>query len=203
MMMNECFIGIGSNFSTDEYVQRACLSLRTLFQNIVFSQMLMTAPVDWISESKFRNMVVYCNTQLSATDLIAKLKQIEQELGRTKEDKDKGVVLIDLDLLSYNGAIIKQNDWNRDDVIKCVNELREQYIRGSAFVNPDAPDAVYEPDEGLTDMLNEAGFEEDDVRVPFLLGRGYDIPTKEAAARYFGEPMTEKEFKKFKEKYGK
>lgn len=126
MMMNECFIGIGSNFSTDEYVQRACLSLRTLFQNIVFSQMLMTDPVDWISEAKFRNMVVYCNTQLSATDLIAKLKQIEQELGRTKEDKDKGVVLIDLDLLSYNGAIIKQNDWNRDYVIKCVNELREQ-----------------------------------------------------------------------------
>lgn len=124
--MNECFIGIGSNFSTDVYVQRACLSLRTLFQNVVFSQMLMTDPVDWISESKFMNMVVYCNTQLSATDLIAKLKQIEQELGRTKEDKDKGVVLIDLDLLSYNGAIIKQNDWNRDDVIKCVNVLREQ-----------------------------------------------------------------------------
>lgn len=124
--MNECFIGIGSNFSTDVYVQRACLSLRTLFQNVVFSQMLMTDPVDWISESKFRNMVVYCNTQLSATDLIVKLKQIEQELGRTKEDKDKGVVLIDLDLLSYNGVIIKQNDWNRDDVIKCVNELREQ-----------------------------------------------------------------------------
>lgn len=126
MNMNECFIGIGSNFSTDVYVLRACLSLRTLFQNIVFSQMLMTDPVDWISESKFRNMVVYCNTQLSATDLIVKLKQIEQELGREKEDKDKGVVLIDLDLLSYNGAIIKQNDWNRDDVIKCVNELRKQ-----------------------------------------------------------------------------
>lgn len=126
MNMNECFIGIGSNFSTDVYVQRACLSLRTLFQNVVFSQMLMTDPVDWISESKFRNMVVYCNTQLSATDLIVKLKQIEQELGRKKEDKDKGVVLIDLDLLSYNGAIIKKNDWNRDDVIKCVNELREQ-----------------------------------------------------------------------------
>ena len=94
-----------------------------------------------------------------------------------------------------------QREWDRYN--RKVNELREQYIRGSAFVNPDAPDAVYEPDEGLTDMLNEAGFEEDDVRVPFLLGRGYNIPTKEAAARYFGEPMTEKEFKKFKEKYGK
>lgn len=94
-----------------------------------------------------------------------------------------------------------QGEWDRYN--KKVNELRKQYIRGSAFVNPDAPDSVYEPYEGLTDMLNEAGFAEDDVRVPFLLGRGYDVPTKESAARYFGEPMTEKEFKKFKEKYGK
>ena len=102
---------------------------------------------------------------------------------------------------SHASTYPTQREWDRYN--RKVNELREQYIRGSAFVNPDAPNAVYEPDEGLTDMLNEAGFEEDDVRVPFLLGRGYDIPTKEAAARYFGEPMTEKEFKKFKEKYGK
>lgn len=94
-----------------------------------------------------------------------------------------------------------RKDWEAYD--RKVADLRKKYLRDSMFVNPDAPTAAYEPNEGLTDMLNAAGLAEDDVRVPVLLGRGLDFSTKESASRYFDRPMTEEEFNRFKEKYGK
>ena len=51
------------------------------------------------------------------------LKAIEKRLGRMPEDKKKGIVKIDIDLLTYDGEVLKVNDWKREYVCQGVMEL--------------------------------------------------------------------------------
>ena len=55
--------------------------------------------------------------------ILQKLKAIEKRLGRMLEDKKKGIVKIDIDLLTYDGEVLKVNDWKREYVCQGVMEL--------------------------------------------------------------------------------
>lgn len=124
--MKECIISIGSNYRTDEYVIKSHRLLLRAFSNIKFSSILQTAPIEWIISNPFYNQLAVCHTLLPLEEVIAKLKHIQTVLGRREEDKQKGVVLIDLDLLSYDGVILKSTDWQRSYIQIALDELVKQ-----------------------------------------------------------------------------
>ncbi|MCA0982403.1 2-amino-4-hydroxy-6-hydroxymethyldihydropteridine diphosphokinase [Exiguobacterium aestuarii] len=70
------------------------------------SSVYETAPVGYIDQPSFYNMVVEVETHQSVTDLLDTLQQIEQQLGRERLFKN-GPRTIDLDILYYNGEDIQ------------------------------------------------------------------------------------------------
>lgn len=50
-------------------------------------------------------------------------EKIERDHGRTADDKARGIVKIDIDLLCYDGEVLKPQDWLRVDVREGVAEL--------------------------------------------------------------------------------
>ena len=75
------------------------------------------------SPRMFYNQVACFTTPLTASQVRECLKKIERDHGRTPDDKARGIVKIDIDLLCYDGEVLKPQDWLRVDVREGVAEL--------------------------------------------------------------------------------
>lgn len=121
-----CFIELGSNESSDRKIQDARLVLRECFPDIAFSRMLTTEPLDFESSRPFLNQTGRFTTRKTEEEVRRILKSIERQLGREPEDKTKGRVRIDIDLLMYNGTALKAKDLQREYVRAGLAELNGQ-----------------------------------------------------------------------------
>ncbi len=121
-----CFIELGSNESSDRKIQDARLVLRECFPDIAFSRMLTTEPLDFESSRPFLNQTGRFTTRKTEEEVRRILKSIERQLGREPEDKTKGRVRIDIDLLMYNGTALKAKDLQREYVRAGLAELSGQ-----------------------------------------------------------------------------
>jgi 2-amino-4-hydroxy-6-hydroxymethyldihydropteridine diphosphokinase len=104
------FIGMGSNLGDrSAYLNRAAARLRKLedLSVVWFSPVYETEPVGNVDQPDFLNAVGEVDTSLSPPDLLARLKAIEQELGRTPGDR-WGPREIDLDILLYDGLVYNE-----------------------------------------------------------------------------------------------
>ncbi len=61
-------------------------------------------------------MLVMVTSAMSMQQVQEELKRIEVLCGRKPEDKAKGTVVVDVDLLLYNDKRCHLNDWQRDYV---------------------------------------------------------------------------------------
>jgi 2-amino-4-hydroxy-6-hydroxymethyldihydropteridine diphosphokinase len=89
-------------------LRRACAALQE--RGIVIrraSSVYETEPVDLREQAWFLNAVIEVETSLPPLDLLDKLQQTERELGR-KRTVPKGPRTIDLDILLYGNAIIRE-----------------------------------------------------------------------------------------------
>ena len=109
--MKKCFIGLGSNERTAARLLAAQSDLRRSFPGIVFSRLVWTAPVGFDSPRMFYNQVACFTTPLTVSQVRERLKKIERDHGRTPDDKARGIVKIDIDLLCYDGEVLKPQDW--------------------------------------------------------------------------------------------
>ena len=123
-MAKKCFIGLGSNAPTISNLQAAQTELRNQLPDIAFSCVLQTLPVNFDSPRPFFNQTAVCTTTLPADELRRLLKQTEQKCGRKPEDKAQGIVAIDLDLLWYDGKVLKPDDWQRNYIQQGIKELQ-------------------------------------------------------------------------------
>jgi 2-amino-4-hydroxy-6-hydroxymethyldihydropteridine diphosphokinase len=68
-----------------------------------------TAPWGITDQPAFLNQVLCVETRLSAPEVLARLLQIERDLGRIRYEK-WGARVIDLDILYFGTAIIQESD---------------------------------------------------------------------------------------------
>lgn len=64
------------------------------------------------------------STALSADSLHRLFKELERRSGRLPEDKPAGIVKLDIDLLVYDGEVLKPEDMEREYVRLCLKELQ-------------------------------------------------------------------------------
>ena len=121
--MKKCFIGLGSNERTAAQLLAAQSDLRRSFPGIVFSRLVRTAPVGFGFAPHVLQSGGLLTTPLTASQVRECLKKIERDHGRTPDDKARGIVKIDIDLLCYDGEVLKPQDWQRGDVREGVAEL--------------------------------------------------------------------------------
>jgi len=97
------FIAFGSNLGDRAAwlrQARAKLSESAAIKVVKVSGIYETAPVGKIDQPAFLNQVIEIRSQLAPENLLARLQQIEQELGRERNER-WGPRSIDLDLLAY------------------------------------------------------------------------------------------------------
>ena len=116
MNLHTCLLCLGSNLDGATRLSAARKALLSHFPDIRFSQEMVTEAIGTGFLSPFHNQVARLTTPLSAEEVRAILKGIEQAQGRIPEDKANGIVKLDIDLLVYDDGVLKPKDLEREFV---------------------------------------------------------------------------------------
>lgn len=125
MNQHTCFICLGSNFDRETHMKAARRALTSTFTDIRFGTEMVTEAIGNKFLSPFSNQVAIFCTALHTKEVRAILKQIEHDNGRLPEEKEYGIVKIDIDLLKYDDTVLKPNDLKKDFVKAGISKLLE------------------------------------------------------------------------------
>lgn len=114
---------MGSN--TDRHAQLAAAreALRKAFPDIFFGELMETEAVGSGFHSPFSNQLARFTTSLSSTAVHALFKELEHQGGRLPGDKAQGIVRLDIDLLAFDGKVLKPNDMEREYIRRGIAAL--------------------------------------------------------------------------------
>ena len=73
----------------------------------------------------FLNLIALFETELDRETLQAKLKKLEERLGRDHDDDEEGIIPMDLDIIEWNDEVYKPQDMIRPYVVAGLEELDE------------------------------------------------------------------------------
>ena len=136
MAKNKAYLSLGSNIEDRKLnLKTAIKKIEKLGEIAKKSAIYETEPVDYKEQSRFLNLAIVIETELSPSELIIKLQGIEQEMGRIKEIA-KGPRNIDIDIIFYNHEIINQKNLQiphpsyekRNFVLTPMAEIAPDYI---------------------------------------------------------------------------
>ena len=107
MSYNNVVLLLGSNINNPENnIKIALEKIEDVIGLILTkSELIISKPVEFESYNNFCNIAVRIKTQISPIKLLGKLKEIEREMGRTKDSSDFGAYqdrIIDIDIVLYN-----------------------------------------------------------------------------------------------------
>ena len=126
--MHKTYLGLGSNLGNrEQQIERAIILIGERVGRVLRqSSLIETEPWGFLSDNKFLNAVILCETALTPRQLLRATQQIERELGRRKtlrsqlpdrQYKDRS---IDIDILLYDDWVINEPD------LKIPHPLMEQ-----------------------------------------------------------------------------
>lgn len=103
------FLGLGSNLGDREKNLRLALEHLEgeVGELVEISAIYHTAPWGKTDQPAFFNQVVRMQTDLEAPALMRRLLQIEQRMGRKRQER-MGPRIIDLDILFYDDAVVDE-----------------------------------------------------------------------------------------------
>ena len=105
--MEKIIIGIGSNIGDKEgNIRKAILLLSEILNNIKVAPIYISKAVGYENQPNFLNTVISGFTELPPNDLLNKVKEIEEKIGRRNRFR-WGPREIDIDILFYGDIIIK------------------------------------------------------------------------------------------------
>lgn len=123
MNQHSCLLCLGSNSNRHFHMEEARKALMKLFPNIRFSKEMTTEAIGDKFLSPFSNQVAKLETSLTIEEIRNLLKKIEKDNGRLPEDKEQGIVKLDIDLLTFDDLILKPNDMEKDYVLEGMKFL--------------------------------------------------------------------------------
>lgn len=119
--MNKALISIGSNFDRENNLILCRKLLNESFDNILYSQTLITIPYGKVYKNDFLNQLAVIETNEGQEEINKKLKNIEKIIGRDRNDKISGQVKIDVDLVIWNDHVLKEEDMKRSYVAELLD----------------------------------------------------------------------------------
>lgn len=114
-------ISLASNENQETNMEAARTQLDQLLTEVHFTSAIWTEPIGTLRQEPYLNQLCKGTTALGRNLLSEVLKELEKRLGRTHNED--GIVVIDLDLLEYDGERYHLRDWDRNYVKDLINEL--------------------------------------------------------------------------------
>lgn len=125
----ECVVMAGSNCDAAGNISRAMDSLSGIFSDFVAGDALRTPAVGEGYHGEFVNRAARFTTSGTASQVRGVLKRLEYEAGRRPGDKERGVMPLDLDLLIFDGRVLKPSDMERGYVVSLLEDLNVLPVR--------------------------------------------------------------------------
>jgi 2-amino-4-hydroxy-6-hydroxymethyldihydropteridine diphosphokinase len=136
--MKKSIISLGSSLGNRKhFIKRAKKHISNLAKTNILkkSNIMKTSPIGSVAKNFFINQIILIETDIMPEDLIIYFKQIEEKLGRKKNEKwsDRE---IDIDIISYEGVMIKDKNLkiphpetlNRLFVLEGAKQVAPNYI---------------------------------------------------------------------------
>lgn len=112
--MNNIVISIGSNHrDRDVFVDQCIDFLRQRFSDVRVSATYVTPAANG-RDADYLNAVAECQCADDHDRTKALLKLYETAHGRTPLSKSQGVVPIDIDIVMWNGEVLRQRDFDQN-----------------------------------------------------------------------------------------
>ena len=119
----EIIIAIGSNFTQRKNIEYAKAQLcGILCDDIIFSKETWTQPIG-IKSDLFLNCLCVATTKHSCKQIKIALKHVERKCGRTLKNDRLGHVMLDLDILKFDGELFHEDDWKRDYISELIEDI--------------------------------------------------------------------------------
>jgi len=103
-MSHPITISLGTNIQRTHYARNGLVHLKAHFSDIRLSRMFESEAVGF-NGSPFYNCVIAAATDKPLEEVVATLKAIERENGRTHSEKKFCARTLDLDLLTYDNVV--------------------------------------------------------------------------------------------------
>ena len=121
MKQHEVIISLGSNENQEENLTKAREQLTQLMTEVHFTSAIWTEPINSSRKEPYLSQLCKGTAAFSEGLLCEVLKETEKRIGRIKNED--GIVVIDLDLLEYDGQRHRLRDWSRDYVKWLIGEI--------------------------------------------------------------------------------
>jgi 2-amino-4-hydroxy-6-hydroxymethyldihydropteridine diphosphokinase len=127
----EIYLGLGGNLGDPPATFQQALELVGRFAEVTkVSKLYKSKPYGFVDQPDFYNAAAQLSSNLSPLDLLARLQEVEKQLGK-KVVRENGPRVIDLDLLVYGDEVINLPELtlphtgilNRDFVLKPLTDL--------------------------------------------------------------------------------
>lgn len=116
---------LGSNVSDSRLkVSEALRRLQSLFSDVSASGIYPSEDVTGCGAA-YHNAVVALSTDLTVPCLTALCKSLEAAAGRTAADKANGIVPLDIDVVVYDGHLLRDADYNAAHFRRGYEEIRQ------------------------------------------------------------------------------
>lgn len=102
--MAQVFVSIGSNTDRERYISNGLDALQAEFDKLELSSVYESDPVGFEGE-RFFNLVASFSTELEVGALSKRLKGIEDDNGRCRQDPKFSGRTLDIDILTYDALI--------------------------------------------------------------------------------------------------
>jgi len=101
------WLSLGSNIDPESNIRLAVDTLRRIFGSLVLSGVYKSEAVGFDGAS-FLNMIVGLDTDMAAPQLMERLRGVEDQQGRIRDDRDKNAPrTLDIDLLTYGNLPVQ------------------------------------------------------------------------------------------------
>lgn len=101
--------------------------LQSCFDNVTVSEIYEMDAINGV-DAPYLNAVAVASTDMSPDAVIATLKQWELNCGRTPSSKSSGIIPMDLDLITWNGTILRPKEFNRAYFSRGYNQIMESEL---------------------------------------------------------------------------
>ncbi|RMA97570.1 2-amino-4-hydroxy-6-hydroxymethyldihydropteridine diphosphokinase [Hydrogenothermus marinus] len=134
--MKKIFLGLGSNIGNkEENIKKAISLLSDFVFDIKLAKLYKSKAYGYENQDDFINTAIVGYTNLQPEELLKKLKEIEEKVGRKKRFH-WGPREIDIDILFYEDLIFKSENleiphpriYERDFVLKPLVDLEPDFI---------------------------------------------------------------------------
>lgn len=123
--MKTCIICIGSNHNPASNIKKAVETLSSLFPDITWGDTVATVAEGVpVSVPDYHNRAAVFSTSMDVSSLKHRFKEIEKACGRGSDSKSTGIVPLDIDLLQYDGDILKPLDMQKEYVRRALSSLK-------------------------------------------------------------------------------